>query len=308
MVIAQKTILAIAGATASGKSAVAQRVADATGASLVSVDSRKIYRGMDIGTAKPSPERRERYRYGMIDCADPDEVFSAGRYAREARALVAERLGRGERVILVGGSGFYLEAFVRGLPDLPDIDQSIRDAVLADADSRGWEALHADLLRVDPEWAAAIESTDKTRLLRATETLRQTGKPLSEWVRDAAREAAPWPTDVVELEHDRRELHKRIEARTDRMIADGLVGETEGLLRRGYRPESPGLATVGYQEAIAHLEGRMSLDEARDQIVFHTRQYAKRQLTWFRHRPGIHRIIYEDSAIQSLINTFEIRK
>jgi tRNA dimethylallyltransferase len=305
MMVERKQILAIVGATASGKSSVAQRVADKTGASLVSVDSRKIYRGMDIGTAKPAPDLRERYRYGMIDCADPDERFSAGQYVREARALVGERLERGERVILVGGSGFYLEAFVRGLPDLPAIDPQVRAGVLADAEARGWEALHADLLKTDPAWAMSIEPTDKTRLLRATETLKQTGKPLSEWLRATEKEAAPWPTDIVELEHDRQDLHERIAARTDRMIAAGLVSETEGLLRRGYTAKSPGLATVGYQEIISHLEGRISVYEARDQIVFHTRQYAKRQLTWFRHRPGIRQIRLEDAAIQSLIDTFE---
>lgn len=300
-----KKILAIVGATASGKSKLAQRVADATGASLISVDSRKIYRGMDIGTAKPSREAQVKFRYGMIDCADPDEAFSAGKYASAARAIAGERLSLGEKVILVGGSGFYLEAFVHGLPDLPEIAPEIRAAVLADADKRGWEALHADMVKADPEWAAAIEPTDKTRLLRATETFKQTGKPLSQWVRDAARDAAPWLVDVVELERDRSELHERIALRTDRMIADGLIDETDRLLQKGYKADSPGLATVGYQEAISHLRGEISLDEARDQIVFHSRQYAKRQLTWFRHRPGIRKIFPQDTDIQSLIASFE---
>lgn len=297
-------ILAIVGATASGKSKLAQRVADATGASLISVDSRKIYHGMDIGTAKPSREAQARYRYGMIDCAEPDQAFSAGKYAQQAREIAAERLAQDEKVILVGGSGFYLEAFVHGLPDLPEIDPEVRAAVLADAEKRGWGALHADLVNVDPEWAVAIEPTDKTRLLRATETFKQTGKPLSQWMREAEKQAAPWRVDIVELERDRAELHERIAARTDRMLAAGLIDETETLLQKGYRADSPGLATVGYQEAISHLMGKTSLDEARDQIAFHTRQYAKRQLTWFRHRSSIRKISPEETDIQSLITIF----
>ena len=300
-----KSILAIVGATASGKSSVAQQIADRTGASLVSVDSRKIYRGMDIGTAKPAPALRERYRYAMIDCADPDQSFSAGEYARQAREIVQERLDRGERVILVGGSGFYLEALLRGLPDLPEIDPAIRAEILAEAEDRGWEAIHARLSVADPEWAATVEPTDKTRLLRAAETLRQTGRPLSEWFRDREAKPAPWPTDVVELEHDRNELHRRIAARTDRMIAEGLMAETDSLLKKGYTPESPGLATVGYQEAIAYLNGRINLDEARSQIIFHTRQYAKRQCTWFRHRSEIRRIKFQDNVVQLFIDAFK---
>jgi len=300
-----KSILAIVGATASGKSSVAQQFADRTGASLVSVDSRKIYRGMNIGTAKPSPAVRERYRYAMLDCADPSESFSAGEYARQARPIIQERLDRGERVILVGGSGFYLEALLHGLPELPEIDPAIRTEILAEADDLGWGAIHAKLSLADPEWAAAIEPTDKTRLLRAAETLRQTGRPLSEWFRDREALPAPWRTDVVELEHDRKELNDRIAARTDRMIAEGLIPETENLLKQGYTAESPGLATVGYQESIAYLQGRISLAETRSQIIVHTRQYVKRQRTWFRHRQGIRRIVFQDNVVQMLIDSFK---
>jgi tRNA dimethylallyltransferase len=294
-------ILAIVGATASGKNSIAQQVADETGASLVSVDSRKIYRGMDVGTAKPSRALREKYRYGMIDCVDPDTSFSAAEYSRQARALVAERLDRGEQVILVGGSGFYLEAFMHGLADLPKIDPTVREAVQADAERHGWPAIHEELQKSDPDWASAVDPNDKTRLLRAAETLRQTGRPISAWLQESRREPAPWTLDVVEIEHDRDILQERIATRTKRMIAAGLVEETELLLEDGYTKDSPGLATVGYQETIEHLLGKTDLAAMRDQIVFHTRQYAKRQLTWFRHRPYVRRLRSEDAVVQQLI-------
>lgn len=300
----QQPLLAIVGPTASGKSAVAQRVADATGASLISVDSRKVYRGMDIGTAKPSPEAIARYRYGMIDVCDPDRSFSAGEFSQRARGLVAERLASGEQVILVGGTGFYLEAFMNGLADLPAVDDSVRAAILAEAGRYGWPAIHERLARIDSAWAAGISPHDRTRLQRAAEILAQTGKHPSLWQSELIPEPAPWEVRVFQVEHPTEELNRLIENRTNRMISAGLVDEVRHLMAMGYNAESPGMATVGYQEVIPYLAGGTSLAKAREQIIIHTRQYAKRQRTWFRHRPYVQTIPYESEIWGKILHRF----
>jgi len=300
----QHPLLAIVGPTASGKSEVAQRIADATGASLISVDSRKVYRGMDIGTAKPSPEAIARYRYGMIDVCDPDRSFSAGEFSHRARALVAERLASGEQIILVGGTGFYLEAFMNGLADLPAVDEGVRASILAEARRYGWPAIHERLAKIDPEWAAGTSPHDRTRLQRAAEILAQTGKSPSLWQKELIPEPAPWEVRVFQVEHPTEELNRLIEGRTDRMIAAGLVDEVRHLMAIGYTAVSPGMATVGYQEVIPYLEGGASLAEVREEIIVHTRQYAKRQRTWFRHRPYVQTIPYESEIWRKILAQF----
>jgi tRNA dimethylallyltransferase len=302
--IHQQPLLAIVGPTASGKSAVAQQIADATGASLISVDSRKVYRGMDIGTAKPSPEAIARYRYGMIDLCNPDRSFSAGDFSQQARALVAERLASDERVILVGGTGFYLDAFINGLADLPPVDDIVRAAVLAEAGRYGWPAIHDQLARIDPSWAAGISPQDRTRLQRAAEILAQTGKSPSLWQRELIPEPAPWEVRVFQIEHPTEELNQRIVARTDSMLRAGLVDEVQRLMAMGYTAASPGMATVGYQEVIPYLMGGASLIKVRQEIIVHTRQYAKRQRTWFRHRPYVQTIPYESEIWRKILAQF----
>lgn len=298
-------VIAIVGATASGKSALAQEVADATGASLLSVDSRKIYRGMDIGTAKPSREAIARYRYAMIDCVDPKERFSAAEFARQAQSIVSVRRARGERVILVGGTGFYLEAFRNGLAELPEIDKDVRNHVIADAETRGWAALHTDLLRIDPEWASSINPNDKTRLRRATEVYRQTGTPLSQWLSENPMKAAPWEVITLYFERPKDELEKRIVARTEKMIAAGLAEEVKLLLENGHSGSDPGLATVGYAETVRFLAGEINVEKWREEIIVHTRQYAKKQRTWFRYRDYIRLLELDHTAVQHVTSHFE---
>lgn len=296
-------VLAIVGATASGKGALAREVADATGASLISVDSRKVYRRMDIGTAKPSREIQEKYRYAMIDMVDPDQTFSAGEYARAAREIITERLANGERVILVGGTGFYLEALIHGLSKLPDVDPEIRAAIVRLAETEGWAAVHAEIANVDPAGAADIAPTDKVRLLRSAEVLRQTGRPIGSWQRDSNPDPAPWETRAYELIRPREELLDRIARRVRLMIESGLVDETKALLAHGYGAASPGMSGVGYVEVMSFLKGRVNLCAMEEEIVIHTRQYAKRQRTWFRHRGYVEAITSEYNARQLLIGS-----
>ncbi|MEW5700954.1 MAG: tRNA (adenosine(37)-N6)-dimethylallyltransferase MiaA [Candidatus Zixiibacteriota bacterium] len=296
--------LAIVGATGTGKNALAQEIATQSDATLISVDSRKIYRGMDIGTAKPSPEVQRRFEYAMIDRVDPDEAYSAGRYARETNKVIAERRKTGHPIILVGGTGFYLDALIHGLPDLPEVDRAVRTAILAEAATTGWDSLYGELRRVDPEFASRILPSDKTRILRGCEFYRQTGRPLSRHLEESARLGLDEPIVVVWIDRPRPELLGRIEQRVHAMMRQGLVDEVASLLRKGFGPDSPGMATVGYQETIAHLQGQLSLEEATQLIIRNTGRYAKRQVTWFRHRPYALPVKYQGAVAQHVMDAW----
>lgn len=277
-------ILAIVGVTGSGKNHLAQEVARQTGASLISVDSRKVYRGLDIGTAKPSPEIIREFEFGMIDCADPREYFSAGRYCREARALAARRLASGRPVIMVGGTGFYLEAFMTGLADLPEISPATRLRLREASQQRGWESLAEEARRLDPEFMAQVHPGDKTRVRRVLEVGWETGQRLSALLREREMTAAPWPALVVWPRIDRELAYARIAERVYKMRAAGLSTEVRGLLESGIPPEAPGMATVGYREIVDFLDGKTDEEEAYKLIIRNTRRYAKRQETWFGNR------------------------
>jgi tRNA dimethylallyltransferase len=281
-------ILAIVGVTGSGKNELAQEVARRTGASLISVDSRKVYRGMDIGTAKPSAEAIREFDYGMIDCADPREYFSAARFVSEARAIVAKRLEAGSPVIMVGGTGFYLDAFIHGLAELPEITEATRIQFNTDTDERGWEAIAEEARSVDPEFMADIHSGDKTRVRRVIEVWMQSGQRLSDLLSKQTLTPCPWDVRVVWPDVDRQIAIDRIEKRVLKMRAAGLTEEVRGLLNSGIPATAPGLATVGYQEIVSYLEGQIPENNAYERVVINTRRYAKRQSTWFRHRSYVH--------------------
>jgi tRNA dimethylallyltransferase len=297
-----RPLLAIVGATASGKNGLVQEVARQTNATLLSVDSRKIYRGLDIGTAKPSPELQREFDYAMIDCVDPAETYSAGRFAEDAREIVRTRRAEGREVILVGGTGFYLDAFRNGLADLPEIDSAIRESVISEAESSGWEQLYEELKRCDPFLAARTKSTDKTRILRGIETFRQTGQRLSEFQKNSEPTPAPWPMRVVCIDLPREELYQRVNDRVRLMVARGLFDEVENLLKSGVSPDSPGMQSVGYPESVRFLQNLTTEEETVETISRNTRRYAKRQLTWFRHREYVEVKVAQQVIIQELID------
>jgi len=282
---------ALLGPTASGKSTLALRLAAALPIEIVSMDSAQVYRGMDIGTAKPGTEERARVRHHLIDLVDPDAAYSTGRWRNDALRAVAGILAAGRIPLLVGGTMLYYRALVAGIDALPQADAVVRAAIDAEAASRGWPALHAELEKVDPRSAQRIAPRDSQRIQRALEVWRLTGKPLSA-LQGAKRQELPFTLKSFALvPSDREALHARIAQRFDAMLAAGLVEEVRGLKRR-YKlaPGMPSMRAVGYRQVWEHLEGTTDEATMRARAVAATRQLAKRQLTWLRSFSGLVRM------------------
>ena len=270
------TLIVLAGPTASGKSAMAMALAERLPITLVCADSRTVYRGFDIGTAKPSVADRERVQHELIDIADPTETYTAARFRDDAGAAVEAIRAAGRIPLVVGGTGFYIRALAGGLsiPEVPPQPELRRELeALADP--------HGELAKVDPSTADRLHPNDRIRIVRALEVQRVLGRPLSE---AATRVESPHHTLTWVLTPSRDVLETRIRARLDGMLAGGLVEEVEGLRARHGR-DLPLLGTLGYREVGDWLDGRCSRDEAREAIAVHTRQFARRQLTWFRREP-----------------------
>lgn len=283
-----KTALALLGPTASGKSGLAMALAERLPVEIVSVDSAVVYRGMDIGTAKPTAEERVRVPHHLIDLVDPDEPYSAGRWRAEAIAAVQGVLERGNLPVLVGGTMLYYRALVAGLDALPQADPSVRAAIDAEAAQRGWPALHQELARVDPVSAARIMPNDAQRIQRALEVWRLTGSPLSS-LQGKASSALPFDVRAfARIPSDRAAHHREIERRFDAMLEKGLIEEVE-TLRKRFRLDArtPSMRAVGYRQVWEYLEGLASREEMRSRAVAATRQLAKRQMTWLRSLPGL---------------------
>jgi tRNA dimethylallyltransferase len=284
----KKTAFALLGPTAGGKSRLAMQLAGAHPVEIVSIDSAQVYRGMDIGTAKPSPAERRAVPHHLIDLIDPTERYSAGRFRADAIRAVAEIHGRGRIPLLVGGTMLYYRALSQGLDELPPADAEIRARIDLEASSKGWPALHAELAKLDPKTAARLEPGDAQRIQRALEVHRISGKPISAF-QVRAKSELPFELKAFSLVPENRpELHRRIAGRFDAMLKSGLVEELKTL--RGKFPLSaalPSMRCVGYRQAWDFLEGRSSAKELREAGIAATRQLAKRQLTWLRSLPGI---------------------
>jgi tRNA dimethylallyltransferase len=249
---------------------------------IVVMDSAQVYRGMDIGTAKPSAEERARVPHHLIDLVDPDQPYSAGRWRTDALAVVQEILKRNRNPVIVGGTMLYYRALVHGLDPLPQADAAVRAAIDAEAAGRGWPALHAELARIDPAAAQRIMPNDAQRIQRALEVWRLTGKPLSA-LQGSRSSALPFAVKALAIDVERSALHERIEQRFDAMLRAGLLDEIRGLKERYALSErTPSMRAVGYRQGWQHLEGRTSFDEMRSRAIAATRQLAKRQLTWLR--------------------------
>jgi tRNA dimethylallyltransferase len=294
--------LALAGPTASGKSAVALMIAQEHGAEIISVDSALVYRGMDIGTAKPSAAERARVTHHLIDIRDPLQAYSAAEFAAEAQKLVHEINARGKPALLVGGTMLYFKALFEGIAAMPAADRAVREQLEAQAAAQGWPALHAQLARVDSVTAARLAPNDAQRIQRALEVFRVSGRPLSEFHVRASDGSSPWTgIPLLSLEPAQRAwLHDRIAQRFDAMLAAGFLAEVKGLRARGDLTSAlPSMRCVGYRQAWELLDAQKAgeafpIEQLRDKGIFATRQLAKRQLTWLRSMTRRH-VVHCDS-------------
>lgn len=281
-------IIAIVGPTATGKTATGVRVAQAVDGEIISADSVAVYRGMDIGTAKPTPEERAAVPFHLIDVVDPDEPFNVAQFKQMAEAALSDIRARGRRPLVVGGTGLYVRVLLEdfGLTETP-ADSARRAALDAEALRLGVPALHARLAEVDPAAAARIHPNDRVRIVRALEVYARTGVPMSvQQARDAERRRCR-PARKFALTASREALYRRIDARVDAMIAAGLVEEVKHLLAQGYSPMPASLRSLGYKEMAAYLQDEVDLETAIQAIKRNTRRFAKRQLTWFRADPEL---------------------
>lgn len=286
---AQHPAVCLMGPTASGKTELAVRLVEALPLAIVSVDSAMVYRGMDIGTAKPGPEILARAPHRLIDIREPEDPYSTGDFVRDARAEMAAIRADGLVPLLVGGTMLYFRALVRGLAELPAADPAVRQAIDAEAREEGWPALHARLATVDPAAAARIAPNDSQRIQRALEVWRVSGKPLSAWHAEG-RHAAPAPPYLrfALVPEPRPVLHRRIERRLRDMLDAGFVDEVARLQQRpALDARSPAMRAVGYRQLWAHLDGGATLADAVHKAIAATRQLAKRQMTWLRTEPGL---------------------
>ena len=278
-------ILIIAGPTAVGKTDASLLLAREQGAEIVSADSMQVYRGMDIGTAKPSPGQRKQVYHHLIDVADPAQPYSVGDYYRDARATIEAILGTGGTPIVVGGTGLYIRALMRGLFHGPPRDLELRERLLLKETEYGEGALYADLVRLDPEAAVKIHPNDLRRTVRALEVFHLKERKLSDLHREHAFKDTPFRFHLVFLVRSRPELYARIEQRVDHMIAEGLEDEVKGLVLKGYSGDLVSMQAIGYSHFIEHFNGRASLAETVELLKRDTKRFAKRQFTWFRREP-----------------------
>ncbi len=277
--------IALMGPTASGKTDLAIALAGRFPLGLVSADSALVYRGLDIGSAKPDADTLVRYPHALVDIREPDQPFSAGDFRNEALAAMTRIHAAGKVPLLVGGTGLYFRALTRGLAELPVAQPTLREALAARAQREGWAALHAELARIDPLAATRIRPTDPQRIQRALEVCLSTGQPLSTLQAQSAQRP-PWRLlKLVLLPADRAQLHRRIALRFDQMLEAGFLDEMHRLRadpRLAGRPDLPALRAVGYRQAWSYLDGDTDAEGFRRRAIEATRQLAKRQLTWFR--------------------------
>ncbi len=281
--MAKKAIL-LMGPTASGKTDLAIHLCERFPCDVISVDSALVYRGMDIGTARPDPETLVRTPHRLIGIRDPEESYSAGEFVRDAYAEMDAIFAAGRIPLLAGGTMMYFRALTQGIAELPGADEDIRAAIDAEAAERGWPAMHAELAHVDPEAAQRIKPNDRQRIQRALEVWRSSGTALSDWHgnREPARDDIAYVKIGLNIE-PRRLLHERIAARLRAMVEDGFVDEVARLRERpGLTADHPSMRSVGYRQFWQHLDGEFDLDEARRRALYATRQLAKRQITWLR--------------------------
>ena len=288
-------IICIVGPTASGKTKLSVALAQHLDAEIISFDSMQIYRGMDIGTAKPTMEERGGIVHHMFDVAEPTEDFSVSRYVEMADACVQDLLSRGKTVILVGGTGLYVDSLIAGREFAPYPSTGRREELEKRVQEEGIEPIYEELRAIDPEAAEQIHPANHKRVIRALEVFLETGKTFSEHNRQTQLIPPKYDPIWVGLDYQNREaLYARIDQRVEEMFAQGLVEEVQALLQKGISPKATSLQAIGYKELIAYLEGNSTLEQAKEDIQRSSRRYAKRQRTWFRRNEKVHWIELTD--------------
>ena len=291
-----KQLIVVCGPTASGKTRLGIELCKTLGGEVVSADSMQIYRGMDIGTAKPTLEEREGICHHMLDVAEPWEAYSVARYVEEATVCVEDILARGKYPVVVGGTGLYIDALVRGRQFAGSGSGGHREALGQLLREQGIEPLLEELRRVDPEAAGRLHPRDEKRIIRALEVYRETGMTISHHNRESSRLPPRYQAAFIGLSFvNRGNLKRRIDRRVDQMMAQGLPEEVQGLLARGIPRNCTAMQAIGYKELTACLEGRATPEEAAEEVKLRSRQYAKRQLSWFRRDAAIHWHLWEEA-------------
>jgi tRNA dimethylallyltransferase len=278
-------VIIISGPTASGKSLLGVHFASALGGEIVNADSMQVYKGMDIGTAKPTIEERKGIPHHLLDVVLPDQEFNAAVYSTMALPIINEITSREKVCFVVGGTGLYIKSILHGLSQTPAANPEIRGSIMEELHSKGLSRLHKKLKKLDPDSAHRIHPNDRVRIIRALEVIYLTKRPVSE-----ANRSHGFKTNLLValkfcLSVSRRDLYHRINERTDVMVSSGLIQETQGLLDKGYSPDLKSMQSIGYRHMIRFLSGDWSLEKATDHLKRDTRRYAKRQLTWFRKDP-----------------------
>ncbi|MCJ7664739.1 MAG: tRNA (adenosine(37)-N6)-dimethylallyltransferase MiaA [Desulfobacterales bacterium] len=299
-------IVVICGPTASGKSAAALELARHFGAEIINADSMQVYKYMDIGTAKPSPEERNLVRHHLIDILYPDEEFSAALFREEARQIIAEVSTHGKKAMVVGGTGLYIKALTSGLIRGGEVDPAIRSRLQSEAQDGAREQLYMRLDQVDPATAARLHPHDTYRIIRALEVYERTGRPISALRQRHLFQEESYQALKIGLMPERGDLYQRIDERVDEMIRHGLGEEVQRLLEMGYAPTLKAMQSLGYKQMAAHLQGEYDLAEAARRIKRDTKRYAKRQITWFKADTRIHWVAYpkDRDAVVRMIEGF----
>lgn len=297
-------ILTIVGPTASGKTGLAMEIAQRVSGEIISADSRQIFKYLDIGTAKPTTKQRRKVKFHLIDFVEPDEEYSCGQFALDAECIITTCIKNRITPVVCGGTGLYVKALFHPLDELPKSDRETKKILNDMLNKHGLEYLYEKLQRHDPKWASRIKPTDKQRILRGLEVYHITGKPITALIGRNKKPSRFLPY-YIGLNLPRSELYKRIDERFDRMISSGLVDEVKSLLARGFYAQSSALRTIGYKEIVAHLQGVLSLEAAIEKAKMRTRNYAKRQITWFNRIPDLQRHSpKEPGLVDSIVKNF----
>lgn len=291
----KQKLIAIVGPTASGKTRLSVELAKELGGEIISFDSMQIYRGMDIGTAKPTMEERQGIVHHMLDIADPREDYSVSRFVEEADKLLQELLSQGKTVILVGGTGLYIDSLMKGLEFAPLPESGVRQELTRIAQEQGIEVLMDKLRAVDPESAERIHPSNQKRVIRALEIYLESGKTMTQHNLETQQRPPKYEPLWIGLDYVNREaLYARINRRVDLMVEQGLLEELQRLLAQGIPENATSMQAIGYKELMGYIRGECSLEEAKELLKQSSRRYAKRQRTWFRRNPKIHWFLLED--------------